>query len=106
MSKAKLNAAINSVNRRYARGLNDDDQVSRMVELANTTKGYYFSPKYDSYELCTDKERLIELTKKYGYWSKEIESFNYILNNKGGWDYMTDLNSKVKAELKKEMQTT
>jgi hypothetical protein len=94
MSKSKLQQAIDSVNRRYAKGLNDDDQVVRMIEIDRQTKGHTFSPEYDTYKLITDEERLQDLVNKYGYWSQEVKFFNSILTKKGGYDYMQKLNQK------------
>ncbi len=94
MNKTKLQQAIDSVNRRYAKGLNDDDQVIRMIEIDSQTKGYTFKPKYDTYELITDEERLQDIVNKYGYWSEEVKFFNSTLTKKGGYDYMQKLNQK------------
>jgi hypothetical protein len=100
MSKAKLISAIETVNKRYAMGKNDDDQVARMIEIANKTKGFYFMPEYDSYSLCTDEELLFSFCTKYGYWSEQVKRFNEVLTNKGGHDYMVLLNNKAKEYLK------
>lgn len=105
MSKSVLIQRINAVNKRYQAGLNDDDQVSRMVQEARKTKGWHFSPRWDEYVLVTDEERLAEIAVKYGYWSDEVKSFNDTLMKKGGdngFAYMTDLNLKVKEALKQE----
>lgn len=91
-----LQKAIESVNNRFLAGRNDDDQVKRMVEIANKTKGYHFTPRYDTYELCTDLERLIQIIEKYGYWHENTQYFNDILLNKGGHSYMSDLNNQAK----------
>jgi len=100
----KLQNAINSVNRRYARGLNDDDQVAKMCKIAKTTLGYTFSPRYDTYELVTDKERLIEIVEQYGYPSPEATRFNDDLIKKGGLNYMTNLNSSLKNEAQEQFE--
>jgi len=100
MSKSSLEAAIKKVNYRYLRGLNDDDAVCAMFKIADKTKGFYVSPKFDTYELCTDLERLQELTDKCGYWSKEVENFNAVLVSKGGETYKQELNNTVLAKLK------
>jgi len=97
MSKSKLQRAIISVNNRYAKGLNDDDQVARMVKIARETKGYYFLPMWDEYELCTDLEFLIHIDNKYGYWSKEVLNFNEVLKRKGDYNYMVKLNDELRA---------
>lgn len=94
MSKSKLQQAINSVNTRYAKGLNDDDQVSRMLEIDSKCKGYTFRPTYDRYELTTDAERLNELVEKHGYWSEQVKRFNTRLISKGGREYQISLNNK------------
>lgn len=91
----QLQKAIDTVNRRYQSGLNDDDAVSNMCAIDKKTKGYTFQPRYDTYELCTDLERLQYLADKYGYWSEEVKYFNSILTLKGTHSYMTELNNKV-----------
>lgn len=96
MSKSKLEKAIQVVNNRYAKGLNDDDQVKRMCDIDKTTKGYTFQPEYDYYRLCTDLERLQTLSDKHGYWSEQVKYFNTILAGKGGIEYMQELNNIVK----------
>lgn len=94
MSKSKLQQAINIANRRFAAGLNDDDQVARMCDIDSITKGYTFSPRYDHYTLVTDEERLQELVNKYGYWSDSVKLFNSRLAKKGGLEYMRTLNQR------------
>ena len=94
MCKSKLNQKINTVNKRYLAGLNDDDQVSRMIAEDRKTKGYTFFPQYDTYELITDEEKLNRYVEKYGYWSEAVKEFNSILIMKGGDLYMQELNSK------------
>lgn len=37
----QLQSAVDSVNRRYKAGLNDDDQVAKMFLIAKNLKGYY-----------------------------------------------------------------
>lgn len=96
ITKSKLSTSIALVNNRYKNGLNDDDQVFKMVNIANNLKGWHFIPKFDSYELCTDLEALNYLIEKYGYWSAEVKKFNSVLTQKGGHDYMTELNLKAK----------
>lgn len=95
MSKLTLARAIQAVNTRYEKGLNDDDQVVRMIATDRKTKGWTFIPRYDSYEIATDREKLEYLTERYGYWSKEVQRFNETLKQKGGYDYMSRLNCKV-----------
>ena len=102
MSKQKLQQAIDAVNKRYAKGLNDDDQVSAMYKIANGLKGYTAIPEYDTYKLGTDEEFLQLLATKYGYWSEQVKNFNTTLSNKGGITYMQELNSKILASLKQE----
>ena len=94
MSKSKLQQAINSANKRYLTGLNDDDQVFGMCAEDKKTKGYSFYPEWDTYRLVTDKEKLSLFVEKYGYWSEEVKSFNANLIRKGGYDYMTALNQE------------
>ena len=96
----KLQNAVNAVNRRYHAGLNDDDQVFRMVKIDEQTKGFSFRPLYDSYEVCTDYERFSEICEKYGYWSKQVQEFNERLKLKGGYEYMAELNGRYKHENK------
>jgi hypothetical protein len=96
----KLETAIFIVNNRYSKGLNDDDQLVKMIAIDKITKGYSFKPLYDSYELCTDYDKLLFYATNKGYWSKEVEYFNEVLKNKGGYIYMTELNEKVRNELK------
>jgi hypothetical protein len=107
MTYTKLNLinAINKVNVRYKAGLNDDDQVSKMLKIADSLKGYYIKPCFDTYEICTDEERLNFLSSQYGYWSDEVKSFNAILTKKGGVDYMRALNSKL-IEANKQHERT
>ena len=100
MSRSSLERAIKTVNYRYKMELNDDDAVSAMFKIADKTKGFYVSPKFDTYELCTDLERLQELTDKCGYWSQEVQRFNSVLINKGGETYKQELNNTVLAKLK------
>ena len=103
MSKSRLKAAIDVVNKRYAAGLNDDDQVKRMIQIAKATKGWHFIPRYDDYELGTDQEYFNHIAKKYGYWSNEIQQVNEILKVKGGangYQYMESINNKWKEENK------
>lgn len=90
--KSKLIQAINSVNNRYAKGLNDDDQVARMVNQDKNTKGFSFFPLYDSYELVTDEEKIRRYVNKHGYWSEQVLQFNGVLAIKGGAEYMRKLN--------------
>ena len=67
MCKSKLTSKINSVNKRYFKGLNDDDQVKRMIDEDKKTKGYSFLPTWDKYELITDNEKLKIIVEKYGF---------------------------------------
>lgn len=93
MCKSKLQQAINSANSRFAKGLNDDDQVFKMCQIDSQTKGYTFRPtQSNTYELTTDAERLQELVDTYGYWSEPVKRFNSTLTNKGGHEYMQKLN--------------
>ena len=100
-NKTSLLSAINKVNKRFSKGLNDDDQVAKMYEIATKTKGYFVTPNFDTYEICTDYEYILGLCTKFGYWSEQVKNFNTILINKGGLNYEIDLNNKVKQELKK-----
>lgn len=93
-TKTQLQKTIDSVNSRHRKGLNDDDQVVKMIQVANNCKGYTFQPEYDTYRIVTDGERLAFLVAKYGYWSQEVRDFNNVLTNKGGIDYMQQLNQK------------
>ncbi len=105
MSKAQLLKAIQVVNNRSERGLNDDDQVARMCQIDLNTKGYTFRPLWNSYEICTDYERLKEIADKYGYWHKYVMEFNDRLTKKGGFEYMSQLNNKYREEAKQQPQT-
>ena len=91
----KLQKAIDTVNRRYSSGLNDDDAVRKMCDIDKKTKGFTFQPRYDTYEPITDFERLQYLSDKHGYWSEEVKYFNSILTLKGGNTYMSELNNKI-----------
>ena len=95
-TSTKLSNAINQVNKKYFSGLNDDDQVFDMIKIDKITKGFSFIPRYDSYELCTDLEKLIFYVEKYGYWSKEVQNFNEVLKIKDNYFYMEELNNKIK----------
>jgi hypothetical protein len=99
-TKTQLQNAINTVNSRYAKGLNDDDQVCKMIELDKSCKGFSFYPQFDNYILCTDYDKLKMYVNKYGYYSEEVEHFNSKLILKGGGTYKSDLNNKILAELK------
>ena len=92
-TKTQLTKAVEAVNKRYAKGLNDDDQVKRMIEISNNCKGFTFHAFYDEYEVVTDEERMKHLVEKYGYWSEQVKTFNSILNNKGGNEYKNKLNA-------------
>lgn len=96
----QLQSAINTVNRRYLSGLNDDDAVSKMCAIDKKTKGYTFQPRYDTYELISDYDRLKFLADKHGYWSEEVKYFNGILCWKGTDTYRSELNNRLLAELK------
>lgn len=104
-TKQQLINAINKVNVRSKAGLNDDDQVFNMFKIANSLKGYYVQPLWDTYEICTDEERLNFLSNQYGYWSNEVKHFNTILTKKGNIDYMRALNSKL-IEANKQHERT
>jgi hypothetical protein len=65
-----------------------------MVQEDKNTKGWSFYPEFDSYTLVTDSEKLAKYVEKYGYWSYAVKKFNQILQQKGGYDYMTELNQK------------
>jgi len=91
--KSKLTSAITSVNARFTKGLNDDDQVARMVSIDSQTKGWTFRPTYDRYEITTDAERLQDLVNAYGYWSDQVKQFNTRLISKGGREYQVNLNA-------------
>jgi hypothetical protein len=92
----KLMAAVEVVNRRYLNGVNDDDQVVKMIGVDRKTKGFSFWPLFDTYEVVTDRDKLTRLVKKFGYWSKKVQEFNEVLKLKGGFDYMNQLNNEVK----------
>ena len=94
MSKTMLNRKIKAVNNRYAKGLNDDDQVMAMINQDKKTKGYTFLPTYDKYILVEDSQKLESLVSKYGYWSDQVKQFNEVLFLKGGYKYLTELNQK------------
>lgn len=100
MNASKLKSAIDAVNIRHAQGLNDDDLVRKMCDIAQQTKGYHFYPLFDTYELVTDEEFFKRHIAKYGYWSDEVKRFNSILTQKGGTDYMAQLNCKLKPSTK------
>src|SRR3954468_3870722 len=91
----QLKTQIERVNEKFLSGLNDDDAVAKMIAIDKKTKGYTYLPRYDTYELITDLERLQYLSDKYGYWSTEVEYFNSILTLKGGWSYLNELNNQV-----------
>ena len=93
-TKTQLQKAIDLVNRRYNKGLNDDDQVSKMIRLSDMCKGFTFQPEYDAYRIISDSDRLAFLVSKYGYWSEEVKYFNSVLTKKGGIDYMQQLNQR------------
>lgn len=95
-NKTSLQNAINAVNKRYSKGLNDDDQVQNMVKIANNLKGYHFKVEFENYVIIKDIEYLQLLAIEFGYWSEQVKNFNSILTNKGGNHYMTTLNNKVK----------
>lgn len=97
----QLQSAVDSVNRRYKAGLNDDDQVAKMFLIAKNLKGYYIKPNYDTYEVCTDYDRLLSLCSQFGYWSNEVKDFNTTLIKKGGNDYKNSLNEKYIETTKK-----
>ncbi len=94
MSKARLLQKINSVNNRYSKGLNDDDQVAAMIKQDKLTKGWSFMPRLDTYELVSDETKLNYYVAKYGYWSDEVQRLNGVLKEKGGYEYMSELNQK------------
>lgn len=94
-NKTSLQNAINIANKRFAKGLNDDDQVFNMFHIARYTKGYYVKADYDTYSIYTDLEHLQNLVSKCGYWSDYVKNFNIILTEKGGYDYMTKLNNQI-----------
>lgn len=52
----QLERSAETVNRRYAAGLNDDDQVSKMFSIAKGVDGYRPFPCWDTYEIVTDEE--------------------------------------------------
>ena len=89
----KLIESIEAVNKRYLQGLNDDDQVSKMIETDKKTKGYSYIVDGEEFKLCTDDEKLKTIVEKFGYWSKHIKEFNETLKIKGGYNYMTELNA-------------
>ena len=101
-TKTKLQQAIDSVNKRYQSGLNDDDQVARMVKIDKETKGFSFWSQWDDYIVVTDINKLLRLSVRHGYWSSEVKEFNDRLLLKGGYEYMSDLNNQAKEQLKKE----
>jgi hypothetical protein len=94
-NKTSLQSAINKVNKRFEKGLNDDDFVFNMFHIAQYTKGYYIKVNYNTYSICTDLEHLQYLVHSFGYWSKSVLLFNQILTTKGGHDYMSKLNTLV-----------
>lgn len=97
-TKKQLEKAVQVVNNRYSKGLNDDDQVAKMIKIARSLKGYYVYSYYDTYVVLTDYEVLKNLSDKYGYWSDEVKRFNEVLKKKGGNDYMSELNNRVKHD--------
>jgi hypothetical protein len=106
----KLQNAISAVNRRYATGLNDDDQVGRMCNIDKKTKGFSFLPMYDSYKLVTDKEKLQTWIEKYGPDSRKpnsqaIENLKKDFQLKGGTGYYNELLNSFKA-VEPEKQTS
>lgn len=102
MGKYILSNIIDKVNSLYAAGENDDDAVKSMVHIDKKTKGYSFLPQYDSYIICTDEDKLLRISNKYGYYSKQVESFNCILTEKGGGIYMQTLNNNALAKIKEQ----
>jgi hypothetical protein len=95
-NKTTLQNAINKVNTRFAKGLNDDDTVFNMIHIAQYTKGYYIKTNFDTYSIYTDLEHLEHLVNNFGYWNAIVAKFNEILKIKGGYDYMVKLNNKVR----------
>ena len=95
MAKAKLQRLINQANRRFEKGLNDDDQVYAMVQESLKTKGWTFVVCNSSqkYVICSDKNMLKYIVDKYGYWSEQTKEFNGTLVDKGGYNYMQKLQS-------------
>lgn len=92
MSKAQLQRAIDAVNSRYERGLNDDDQIARMVEIDRRTKGYSYLPGWDTFELVTDEHKFKYAVEKYGY-EKAAKELNPALEQKGGKEYVEQINA-------------
>ena len=97
-TKSKLEAAVESLNYRCLNNLNEDDQLAAAVKIANNCKGYHLQPLYDTYEVVTDLDRLNNLANKFGYWSAAVKEFNEILKNKGGLNYMQQLNNEFLSE--------
>lgn len=94
--KTKLQIAIQAANKKYELGLNDDDEIRNMIEIDKKTKGHSFIIDNEDYQICTDEEKLQHLIGKYGYWSDQVKNFNHTLTEKGGHNYMTKLNLKLK----------
>ncbi len=94
-NKTSLQSSINIVNKRFEKGLNDDDQVFNMFHIAQYTKGYYIKANYNTYLIITDLEHLQSLVNQFGYWSNSVKLFNEVLTKKGGYDYMTKLNNQI-----------
>lgn len=95
MSYKKLVTAIKVVNTRYAKGLNDDDAVGKMFDISSKLKGFSIKPGFDTYEICTDLERLEVLVNDYGKDSNEVAKFNLTLVKKGSVEYKDELNAKL-----------
>lgn len=105
MSKSKLQSAITAINNRYAKGLNDDDQVIRMLAIDKQTKGFSFIVKGDEYALCTDYEKLKSYADKYGYWSDEVKRFNSVLIEKGTILHSNKINEQYLEYCKRNSPT-
>jgi hypothetical protein len=93
MSKLQLERAIETVNKRYSNGLNDDDQLARMCAIDLKTKGHSFMPLYDSYELCTDEEIYQRNVKMYGNNKQLMLSLKDKMIKKGGYEYWVEMNT-------------
>ena len=54
---SKLKNLCEAVNRRYLRGLNDDDQVQALFKFYKGAKGVYIIVGYDSYDAINEEQK-------------------------------------------------
>lgn len=73
----KLQSLCDTVNKRYAKGQNDDDQVSAMFKFSRSIKDAFVLIGYDDYNAITEEQKDDYIKNSFISLSEDDEAVYY-----------------------------